>query len=71
MKFAKQTIEKMRAAEEAGFQIIIGNNPFLDKRKKYAGFECIRLAQTNDRQSGFCKRTVWAIREKQLTKKGT
>ena len=65
MKFANTTIEKMKSHEAKGFEIIIGNNPFLNKREKYKDFECVRLAQTNDRPSGYCKRTVWAVRKQE------
>ena len=64
MKFAKSTLEKMTAFRNNGFDIIIGNAPFLNKSKKWSNHECVRLARTNSRKTGYSKRTVWAVRAK-------
>lgn len=65
MKFAKTTIEKIEHYKSLGYQIHIGNNPRMNKTKKWANYHLVRIAQTNDRRSGLCKRTVWASKEKQ------
>ncbi len=63
MKHQQKTIDLMDKLEELGFKIIEGNNPFLSKHKKYADFECIRIAQTNSRKHGKSINTVWAIKK--------
>jgi hypothetical protein len=52
-------IESMSAQ---GYEIIVGNNPFLNRAKKYAGRECIRISQVNGRQQAICVRTIWAVK---------
>jgi hypothetical protein len=54
----------MEQAESDGFEIIIGNNPYLDKAAKWASHDVRRLAQTNSRHHGRPVRTVWAVRPK-------
>lgn len=60
--YAKSTLEKIDHYESEGYTIICGNNPFLDKARKWAGHECVRLAQTNSRRHGRCVSTVWAVK---------
>lgn len=64
MRFAKKTRELILQYELLGYTIHIGNNPFMDKTKKWAGHDLVKLAQTNCRYSGFCKRTVWASKSR-------
>jgi len=63
MKRTQKTEDKITELEDQGYKIIDGNNPFLNKHKKYAGFECIRIAQTNSRRHGKSINTVWAVRK--------
>lgn len=62
MAYAKSTLEKIARYEAEGYTVICGNNPFLNKTRKWAGHECIRLAQTNSRYHGRCISTVWAVK---------
>ena len=64
MKYAAQTIRRMKEHEAQGFAIIEGNNPDLPYAKKWKGHECVRLARTNSKRHGWCIRTVWAVRKK-------
>ena len=64
MRFAKKTRELILHYELLGYRIHIGNNPFMDKTRKWANYDLVKIAQTNCRYSGFCKRTVWASRPK-------
>ena len=53
MKFAKKTIQKMDKYVEQGFEIVIGNNPYMDSFKKWANNDLILLARTNTRNHGY------------------
>lgn len=64
MKYAAQTIRRMKEHEVLGYEIIEGNNPDLPYAKKWKGHECVRLARTNSKRHGWCIRTVWAVRKK-------
>jgi len=64
MRFAKETLDKMAAYEAAGYEIIVGNDWRLGDRPKYRDYDCVKLAQTNDRRHGKSVRTVWAIKFK-------
>ena len=44
------------------YSIICGNAPYLNKTKKWANYECVRIAQTNSRRHGYSISTVWAVR---------
>lgn len=65
MKFAKKTIELIEKYKSLGYEIHVGNNPRMGKTEKWKNHDLIRIAQTNDRRSGLCKRTIWASKEKQ------
>jgi len=45
-----------------GYEIVIGNDWQLSRRPKWAGYECVRLCQTNSKRHGRCIYTVWAVR---------
>lgn len=62
MNFAESTKKKMTKMEAEGYAIVVGNDWRLNRRPKWAGFDCVRIAQTNDRFHGRCVRTVWAVR---------
>lgn len=62
MRLSKNSENKIIEAENAGYQIIYGNNPFLNKHKKWAKYKCIRLVQTNSRAHGRPIYTVWAVK---------
>lgn len=62
MSYALQTIAKIAAHKAAGYEIIEGNAPFLNKSAKWARHECVRLAQTNSRRHGRSVSTVWAVK---------
>jgi hypothetical protein len=63
-RFSAETLQRMEQAESDGFEIIIGNNPYLDKAAKWANHEVRKIAQTNSRRHGRPVRTVWAVRPK-------
>ena len=63
MKFTKKTIKKMDECIQQGFEIVVGNNPYMDSFKKWANHNLILLARTNSRTHGYCIRTVWAIKK--------
>tara|TARA_R100000687_G_C6324860_1_gene106760 strand:+ start:318 stop:512 length:195 start_codon:yes stop_codon:yes gene_type:complete len=63
MKFTKKTIKKMDECIQKGFEIVVGNNPYMDSFKKWANHNLILLARTNSRTHGYCIRTVWAIKK--------
>ncbi len=52
----------MSEYEAAGYTVLDGNDWRLSQRKKWANFECVKLAQTNSRRHGKCVSTVWAVR---------
>ncbi len=60
--FATETLRKMAQAEAEGFELIVGNDPYLDTAAKWNGFEVRKIAQTNSRYHGHSVRTVWAVR---------
>ena len=64
MRFAKKTIEMIEEYRSLGYDIHVGNNPRMDTHKKWANHHLVRIAQTNDRRSGLCRRTVWASKKK-------
>jgi hypothetical protein len=57
-----RTAAQIEMFSARGYEIIVGNNPFLDKAPKYAGRKCYRIAQVNSRVHGFCQRTIWAVK---------
>lgn len=58
----QKTRDTMRELTAQGYTIIEGNNPYLPRRKKYAGYDIVRIAQTNSRYHGKSINTVFAIR---------
>ena len=62
MTYSKNTIAKMTDYQSRGYSIICGNAPYLNKTKKWANYECVRIAQTNSRRHGYSISTVWAVR---------
>lgn len=58
---ANSTAAKIKKHVSAGDDIYIGNNPFMDKAKKWEWFHLTRLAQTNSRYHGRSIRTIWAV----------
>ena len=63
MRFAKQTLERIEKYEGLGYEIHIGNNPRMDRAKKWASHDVVRIARTNSRRHGHCVRTVWAAKK--------
>lgn len=61
MAYSAATKAKIEAHKSAGYNIIEGNSPFLNKAKKYQGREVVRLCQTNG-GNGRSVRTVWAVK---------
>lgn len=57
-----ETAARIESLSAQGYEIIVGNNPFLNKAKKYAGRECVRVSQVNGRHRAICLRTIWAVR---------
>jgi len=68
MNMSAQTKLRITDHQKKGFTIIIGCNPHLDKTKKWAGHDCIRLCLTNSKRHGWTIRTVWAVKPKGETK---
>ena len=62
MAYSKATQEKIANFSAQGFAIIEGNNPSLNKSKKYKGREVVRLCQTNSTTHGYSLYTVWAVK---------
>jgi len=62
MGYSKKTIRLIAEHEALGYEIIEGNNPRLNQTRKYSGYDCVRLCQTNG-SGGRSKRTVWAVKE--------
>jgi hypothetical protein len=59
MNYSPRTIEKINAAVSNGAEIVENRNPlYKGVRDGYKRVE--RIAQTNDRMRGYCKRAVWA-----------
>jgi len=56
------TALRIEELSREGYEIIVGNNPYLDKSRKYAGRKCIRISQVNGRQRPICLRTIWAVK---------
>jgi len=56
------TAAKIEELSRDGYEIIVGNNPFLNKAKKYSGRKCIRISQVNGRKRAVCLRTIWAVK---------
>lgn len=56
------TFNKCDELEKQGYRFIPGNNPLMNRTKKWSGFDVIRVAQTNHRRSGLCKQTLWAVK---------
>lgn len=61
--FSQATIDKIQDHETRGFQILVGNDPYLAKRPKWVNHECTRLSQYNHRGCGYSLRTVWAVQK--------
>ena len=56
------TARKIEEYSREGWRIIVGNNPHLDKARKYRGYHTVRLSRTNSKTHGFCIRTIWAVK---------
>ena len=54
-----QTIERL---SDKGYTIKVGNNPNMDKTKKWQNSDLIRVSQVNSRSHGKCVRTIWAVK---------
>ena len=63
IRAASCTIAKMQKLSDAGYSFIAGNNYKLNKTKKWSGFDCIRVAQTNSRTHGKSIATMWAVKK--------
>ncbi|GIV82183.1 MAG: hypothetical protein KatS3mg051_1537 [Anaerolineae bacterium] len=63
-RYARKTVRLAEELAATGYTIIVGNDPFLAARPKWAEYDCIRIAQTNSRLHGYSIRTVWAVKPK-------
>jgi hypothetical protein len=59
---SKKTFQKCADLQNDGYRFIPGNNPRMDTAKKWAGFDLVRVAQTNHRKHGKCIQTLWAVK---------
>jgi UDP-N-acetylmuramyl pentapeptide synthase len=57
------TAETIETLSAEGYQILVGNNPRMDKAKKWANVDLIRVSQVNSRTHGKSVRTIWAVKE--------
>jgi len=57
-----QTAARIESLSAQGYEIIVGNNPFLNKSRKYSGRKCVRISQVNGRKRAICLRTIWAVK---------
>jgi len=61
-KISDDTASEIERLSADGYRIIVGNNPFLDRAKKYAGMSVVRISHVNSRFHGRCIRTIWAVK---------
>jgi hypothetical protein len=64
MNLSKKTKARIKAYEDLGYEIIIGNNPLLASRKKWQGHHCVRICKTNSKAHGWSLYTVWAVKRR-------
>ena len=45
-----------------GYRILVGNNPMMDKAKKWQGHKLVRISLVNSRFHGKSIRTIWGVK---------
>ena len=58
----KETFKKCDDLAKDGYLFVPGNNPFMNKTKKWSEYDLVRVAHTNHRKHGKCIQTLWAVK---------
>lgn len=60
MSISAKTLIKMKKFFEAGYEIVINNDPHMHNDDMYKDFECKRIAVSSD-ERGRSRRIIWAV----------
>ena len=63
MRYAAKTLEKIEKYKSMGFEIVENKNWRFGETNTHKYFKIVKLAQTNDCQSGYPKRIIWAVKK--------